>query len=175
MKLSPFAQVTAPIERPTYRYAVSDITPAATATDVLVLSGSASKRAVRVHKIHISGSAGAHSLYELEIIKRTAANTAGTATNPTPAKMDSSSPAATATLFLYTANPSALGAGTPVASRILWLTNHTSPSTPVDVGTFNIPVILRSPLESLAINFRGGAVPAGVSLHFEIEWSEDGE
>jgi hypothetical protein len=175
MKLSSFVQVTAPIERLTYRYAVSDITPVATATDVLVLSGSSSKRVVRVHKIHVSGSAGAHSLYELELIKRTAANTGGTATNPTPAKMDSSSPAATATLSLYSANPSALGAGVAASSRILWLTNHTSPSAPVAVESFNAPVILRGPLESLAINFRGGAVPAGASLHFEIEWSEDGE
>jgi hypothetical protein len=175
MKLSTFAQVTAHIERPTYRYAVSDVSPAATATDVLVLSGSASKRAVRIHKVRVLGSANAHSLYEFEVLKRTAANTAGTATNPTPAKMDSLTSAATATLALYSANPSALGAGVVIASRSLWLPNHSSVSISAEPEVIAAPVILRGPLESLAINFRGGAVPAGASLHFEIEWSEDGE
>ena len=92
--------------RATYHYVAQDITPVATSTDVVVLSGSASK-VIRVTKVSIVGTATAASIYDHYLIKRTAANTGGTSTSPTPAKSDSNDPSASATLKLYSANPSA--------------------------------------------------------------------
>ena len=63
--------------RSTFHYVAQDVTPVATATDVVVLSGSASK-VIRVTKVSIVGTATAASIYDHYVIKRTTANTGGT-------------------------------------------------------------------------------------------------
>lgn len=164
--------------RATYHYVAQDVTPVATATDVVVLSGSASK-VIRVTKVSIVGTATAASIYDHYVIKRTTANTAGTSTTPTAAQSDSSDPAQSATLRLYTANPSALGTGVSVEANKTYLAAGSTPGAaalPVvyTFGTRNEKaVVLRGTSESLAINFGGQAVPAGASLYLSIEWTED--
>jgi hypothetical protein len=160
--------------RPTYRYTAVDVTPVATATDVLVLSGSSSK-VIRISRISVMGGATATSIYDLYLYKRSAANTGGTLTNPVPTNADSTDAAATGVLSLYTANPSALGAGIVLdASKIfLGTAALTSPTT---VFTWGVrgdkqPIIRAG--ESLSFNFAGAAVPTGSSLYLTIEWTED--
>lgn len=164
--------------RATYHYVAQDITPVATATDVLTISGSASK-VIRITKISIVGTATAASIYDHYIVKRTAANTGGTSTSPTPAKSDSNDPTAAATLRLYTANPSALGSGISVEANKTYLTASSSPGAaalPV-VYTFgnrnDKAIVLRGTGESLAFNFAGQAVPSGANIYMNIEWTED--
>ena len=164
--------------RATFHYVAQDVTPVATATDVLVLSGSASK-VIRVTKVSLVGTATAASIYDHYVIKRTAANTGGTSTSVTAAKSDSSDDAQTATLKLYTANPSGLGTGISVEANKTYLSASATPGAaalPIvyTFGTRNDKaIVLRGASESLAINFGGQAVPAGASLYLNIEWTED--
>ena len=164
--------------KPTFRYTAVDITPVATATDVLVLKGSATK-VIRVTRVAILGSATAASIYDLYLTKRTTANTGGTSTAPTPSKSDSLDADATATLALYTANPSALGTGVILEANKVYLPNN---ATPAGAGTErqfmfgnrnDKAPVLRGVAESIAFNFAGAAVPAGTSLYMLIEWTED--
>lgn len=164
--------------RATFRYVAQDITPVATATDVLVLSGSATK-VIRVTKVSVVGTATAASIYDNYIIKRTAANTGGTSTSVTPAQSDSADAAATATLRLYTANPSALGTGIAVEGAKTYLSAGATPGAAAlpHVYTFGTrndkAIVLRGTGESLAFNFGGQAVPSGANLYLSIEWTED--
>jgi hypothetical protein len=164
--------------RPTYRYTAVDLTPVATATDVLVLKGSATK-IIRVTRAGILGSATAASIYDLYLTKRTAANTGGTSTAVTPTPSDTTDPAATAVLSLYTANPSALGAGITLEATKVYLPNNAVPAASGTERQFTFGTrgdkapILRGVNESVAFNFAGAAVPAGASLYLIIEWTED--
>ena len=164
--------------KPTFRYTAVDITPVATATDVLVLKGSATKT-IRVTRAGILGTATAAAIYDLYLTKRTAVNTGGTSTAPTPSQSDSSDAAATATLALYTANPSALGTGVTLEASKVYLP---AGATPAGAGTqreFTFgnrndkAPVLRGVAESITFNFAGAAVPAGASLYLIIEWTED--
>ena len=164
--------------RSTFRYVAADVSPAATATDVLVLSGSSSK-VIRVTKVSINGTATAASIYDHYVIKRTAANTGGTATTKTAAQSDSTDAAQTATLSLYSANPSALGAGIALEGNKTYLAASSTPGAAAlpfvyTYGNRNDKaIVLRGTAESLAINFGGQAVPAGANLYINIEWTED--
>jgi hypothetical protein len=161
--------------KPTFRYTAVDITPVATATDVLVLKGSATK-VIRVTKITIMGSATASAIYDVYLVKRTAANTGGTSTAPTATAADTNDGTASATLALYTANPSALGTGTNMeaAKTYLGTAAITSPQINFIWGNRNDKApVLRGTSEALAINFAGAAVPTGASLYLSVEWTED--
>ena len=164
--------------RSTFHYVAQDITPVATATDVLVLTGSASK-VIRVTKVSLVGTATAASIYDHYVIKRTAANTGGTSTAKTAAQSDSADSAQTATLSLYTANPASLGTGIAVEANKTYLSASATPGAaalPIvyTFGTRNDKaIVLRGTSESLAINFGGQAVPSGASLYLNIEWTED--
>ena len=164
--------------KPTFRYTAVDITPVATATDVLALKGSATK-VIRVTRAAILGSATAASIYDLYLTKRTTANTGGTSTAPTPSKSDSLDADATATLALYTANPSALGTGKILEANKVYLPNN---ATPAGAGTErqfmfgnrnDKAPVLRGVDEAIVFNFAGAAVPTGASLYMVIEWTED--
>lgn len=163
---------------PTYAYRAADITPAATPTDVLALVGAAGK-CIRITKIGISGSATAAALLDIYISKRTAVNTGGTSTNPTATKYDSLDPAPAATLVLYTANPSALGAGTGLEGDKIYLPAQATPASEpthwmVDyTGSEAKCPMLRNASESISINFAGATLPAGTSLYLYIEWTEE--
>lgn len=162
----------------TYHYRVADFTPVATATDVLVLTGSATKT-IRVTKVTISGDATANAIFDVYLTKRTTADTGGTFTNPTPTPSDTADGAATGTLYLYTANPSALGTGSALEGDHILLVNATAPTAQTQRlqytwGTRNDkPPVLRGVAQSLTVNLSGNAVPAGTSLYISIEWTEE--
>jgi len=163
---------------PTYAYRAADITPVATATDVLALVGAAGK-CIRITKIGISGSATAAALLDIYITKRTASNTGGTSTSPIATKYDSLDPTASATLMLYTANASALGAGTGLEGDKIFLPAQATPASEpshwmVDYTGIEAKCpMLRNVNESISINLAGQALPLGTSLYFYIEWTEE--
>lgn len=167
-------QVTTEGAAPTYGVAGVAITPAANPTDVVVLSGSATKT-IRVKNITVSGFATTAGSMDVSIVKRTAANTGGTATNPTIGLFDSGDGTASATISQYSANPTALGAGVSIDNKKLNL------GLAGAAGNVNFeycnrndkPIILRGAAQSLAINLNGQAVPAGGALSYSIEWEED--
>ena len=162
----------------TYCYVAQDVTPVATATDVLTISG-ANGRQINIHAISVVGTATAASIYDFYLVKRTAANTGGTATNPTGTTLDSYDAAHTARLSLYSANPASLGTGTVIKANKLYLAAGSTPGaaalpTVYNFGDFGAkPVILRNASESLCFNFNGQAVPAGAQLYLQVEWTED--
>lgn len=161
-----------------YVYQSGSVTPAATATDVVVLKGATGK-VIRVTSITVTGTATAAANLAVYAYKRTEANTGGTATQPTPTKMDSADAAASAVVDLYSANPSALGAGGVVAADLVQLPAATSPafgavSWVETFGTRNArALVLRGAAEALAINLNGASLPAGTALMVRIEWTEE--
>jgi hypothetical protein len=161
----------------TYRYESVANVPAATPTDVLVLQGSATKT-LKVKRVVLSGESTAAAQMTVSLIRRSAADTAGTSTSPTPAKADNSDAAPTGVIKLYTANPTGLGAAVAtIVSRRLGL-NPTGglPAAPVEMS-FGVrndePIVLRGAADFLAINLGGAAVPAGGKIDIAIEWTEE--
>lgn len=162
----------------TYNVTVNDVTPAALATDVLTLSGSATKT-ISITRIKITADASGACEVDFYAYKRIAPNTGGTVTHPAIVKYDSLNSAPTAVVNLYSANPLVLGAGTlfagsqfivPGTSGNTWL-----PVVPVivDYGTRNNQaIVLRGVNESIAISLNGNTVPAGLGLYITIEWTE---
>lgn len=160
----------------TYRYASLGNTPAATPTDILTLAGSATKT-VRVKTVKVSGLATTAGQMPVALVRRSAANTAGTLTNPAAVKHDINDAAATAVVALYTANATGLGTAVGnVGAKRLFLNLSTGQEDQA-VWDFSTrqdkALVLRGVSDILAINLGGAAVPAGGVLDFEIEWEED--
>lgn len=162
----------------TYSVCVADVAPAALATDVLVLTGSATKK-VSINRVQITADATAASVIDFYVFKRSAANTGGTSTAPALVKHDSTNPAATAVATLYSANPSALGAGLLIRADHYALPAALTtgyPGTPW-VEDFGIrkdqPIVLNGVAESIAISLNGQTIPAGMDMYITIEWTEE--
>ena len=162
----------------TYTACGSQIAGAAAMTDVCTITGSATKT-IKVTRFSVSGIATAANQAVVLVIKRSAANTAGTSTTQTNVPHISTNPAATATVRTYTANPT-LGTtvGNVRARRIALLAvASASVGGPTDMLSGVLPgcqvLTLIGTAEVLAVNFNGATI-AGNSLSFEIEWTEEG-
>lgn len=157
------------------RYAYSAnaaaITTAATATDVVTLTGSATKT-VRVHRVVVNGIATAATAVQVGLVKRSTANTGGTSAGLTEVPLNSQGPAASATGLSYTANPTpGTSVGTVALRRVLFGTSATeAPATVFDFGDW--PVELRGTGEVLAVNL-GGVTVTGGSLNADLFWTEE--
>lgn len=163
-----------------YRYTANGYTAYTTPTDLFCLSGSASKT-VYVTMFGQAGNATAATLETTYFIKRSAANTGGTSTTPTPVSIDSTNAAATAVMTVYTAAPSL---GTAVGTLAIVTFNFaalTAPGTFSNIYTFATteglntyqqPITLRGTSESLCANFNGAAWPLGGTDLITVEWTE---
>lgn len=160
----------------TYSAATLNLTPATLATDVLTLFGSATK-AIKILRIGISGVQTNAGQVTAQLIKRSATNTGGTSSAPTPTPHDSADAVATATVKAYTANPTALGTavGTIRTARLGLPSVTSATSSSFIEWTFgDIPeksIILRGIAEGIAINL-GGVTLTGGSLDVYITWAE---
>ncbi|MFA6875729.1 MAG: hypothetical protein WCQ87_03750 [Parabacteroides sp.] len=156
-------------------YGVSGVanTPAATPTDIVTLYGSATKT-VKIKRVTVSGQATTAGSMPVSLVKRTAVNTTGTSSAPSIAKFDSTDGAATATPLLYTANPSALGAGVMVASQTLNMGVAGAADTVYfDFSNRNDKAIyLHGVAEGLAINLNGATVPTAGTFGYTVEFEE---
>jgi hypothetical protein len=164
--------VTAEGYKANYGSAVVRATPAATTTDIITLVGSATKT-VMVKRVIVSGLATTAGSMDVSLVKRTVANTSGTATQPDIAKYDSSDPAPSAVVNLYTANPTV---GTGIALKNQSLNFGVDGATGQALFEFSTrndkPLVLRGIAQCLAINLNGQAVPSGGKLSASIEWEE---
>lgn len=162
-------------ERATYSFAIIGFIPAATPTDIFTVVGNATT-VVRISRIQITGVATAASEMDVQLVKRTAANSGGTATQPAICLHDSGEAAPQAVLNQYGANPAGLGAGIAFRAQKLALPAPGGTAQPVvwefPAGRNGREVFLRGAVQALAINMNGGTVPAGCSLDIEIEWTE---
>jgi hypothetical protein len=162
-----------------YSAVLADFTPAATATDFLILQGVAGKK-VTLTKIRASGTATASSSVNLYFYKRTTLNTGGTKATLTACQHDSLDPAPSATASSYSVNPSGLGSGNLFRSDHLGLPAPSSNTVSGQTEAWDFanrtvkPIVLNGANESIAVNFGGNAVPAGMNLHVTLEWTEEG-
>lgn len=161
----------------TYSAAISGFTPAATATDFFMIIGSGTKT-VRVTRIELSGVASLPSNVTVLLIKRISANSGGTAATVTPAQHDSNDSAPTAVVSSYSANPTTGSSGGLVRAATLDLgdTSNTALSEVVawDFSTRNSEgLVLRGVGQAYVLNFNGAAVPGGMSITIDVEWTEE--
>jgi hypothetical protein len=149
------------------------VAPAATATDIFQIIGSASKT-VEITKILVSGTQTTGGMVDLYAIKRSTANTGGTSSATTNVPMNSGDAAATAVGAIYTANPST---GTPVGNIFIEslplasVTGTTNNILEIAFGERAKPVQLVGVAQALALNLNGVTVTGG-SIKVTVEWTE---
>jgi hypothetical protein len=161
----------------TYSAATVAYAPYATPQDIVGIVGSASKR-VRVLRFAVSGRATAANQLDVQLVKRSTADTGGTPTALVAVSHDSNDAAATAAVTSYGAAPTA---GTLVgairAQQInLSAAGSGGAAVPVefDFGTVNDKsIVLNAAAEGLYLNLNGAAMPAGTVLNVFVEWSEE--
>lgn len=156
------------------------IVPAASATDVACITGSAT-RVVRVQTVRVSGTAGTLVTLPILLYKHTVANTGGTAATttalPVPNALDSGSPAATATTTAYTANPTIDASAIPVSAIVASF--NTTAALVTGVGavwewkerTYMQAPVLRGTAQQLCVNLGGISVSSGL-LAVAFAWTE---
>lgn len=173
------------VPKVTYSAGFTGLVPAASATDVVCIAGSASK-VVKVTKIVLSGTAGTLVAVPILLTKKATADSGGTAASTTanPAntitKLDSGFATATAVPISYTANPTINDAGTIMrASSQTFPTTGTTISPPPLVFNFldgisnlNSPLVLRGAAQQACLNFSAVSISSGV-LNGYLEWTEE--
>jgi hypothetical protein len=156
------------------------IAPAASATDVACITGSATK-ITRVQRISVSGTAGTLVTLPVIIFKHSVANTGGTAAAttalPVPIPLDSTFAAATATTTAYTANPTVDATAVQLDARTVSF-NTTSalangPTALFDWGnrSFAAAPTLRGVAQQVCVNFGGISVSSGLAA-ISFYWTE---
>lgn len=163
-----------------YAAAGFGIVPAANATDVACITGSATK-VIRLQWVKVSGTAGTLVTLPVLVNKHTVANTGGTPATttalPTPMKLDSNSGSATATTTAYTANPTVDSSATQMDMQTVSF-NTTSALVSGPAAFFdyrNHPYMMAPTLRGVAqqycVNFGGISVSSGL-IAVSFGWSE---
>lgn len=158
-----------------YAATVAALAPAASATDLVTITGVANSQ-VRVRKMYCTGISTANATALLKVIKRSTANSAGTATTPTKVPLNSAyGVAASAVVRAYTANPTVGTAIGDIALGELTTGPRASATLVPNTVVFdfsNQNVILNSASEVLAINGNGASFTSGAALDCGVEWQE---
>ncbi|MEI6439061.1 MAG: hypothetical protein WCO83_02540 [Alphaproteobacteria bacterium] len=164
-------------ERCTYSLGLLNVATAASPTDVILIQGSASKL-IRLRSIVINcATSGSNSTAPVKITRRSTANTGGTFAAQTVGKHDTSDPAPTAGVSLYSANPT--GLGTVVAD--IHAGRVTCPSSAVNLDRLAFQyawqndkaIVLNGVNDWIAINFGGSAIGGTPTFDFDLMWSEE--
>lgn len=158
----------------TYSASVAGLVTALVATDIFTITGSASKT-VKITQIQVAAT-GNNNNVDLDLIKRSAANTGGTSTSRTAVPHDSTDAAATATVLAYTVNPTL---GTPVGTvRATNFATASAISPQADRVVFDFgasiskPIVLRGTSQVLAVNLNGNTI-AAPAVDISVEWTEE--
>lgn len=160
----------------TYSASAVGFVPPAAATDVFSITGSGTKT-IRVTRLEIDGTttSGSGISLNLQLVKRSTANSGGTSSSVTAASHDSANAAATATVLSYTANPT-LGTlvGVVRTARFSFVTVGTDTlGEDWDFGTRpSQAIVLRGTSQVLAVNF-GGVTITGPVVDITVEWTEE--
>jgi hypothetical protein len=141
---------------------------AASATDIVALQNPAANTTTILRVVHIEIShLLASTILQAYVILRGNLNTGGTFSTPSPQAHDQNDGGTQATTRVYTANPSALGAGNAVGA----VTLNTGSPFAWDFGSRGKPLILRAGQACcLFLNGTNGASSAGVL--FNIRYNE---
>lgn len=173
---------TAPAKFQTYYAAYTAITTAASLTDFFTITGSATKTIYITH-VACSGVSTASGTSALALVKRSTADSGGTALTPSATvggqlvPLDVNNVAATATVVAYSANPTT---GTAVGivrsgklnTSVAATANGASPLV-FDFSTINNQaLVLRGTGAVAAMSGLGTALVAGAVLSCEVSWIE---
>lgn len=166
----------------TYHAGVAGFTPAASATDFMTLTGSATN-VVRVKEVECTGISTANGNIAVRLVRRTTANTGGTLVAMPAYTSDTADAAASATAGYYTANAATLG--TLVANSMFRIgllstvvaasaTVETTPMFGWQFGQYqnDKEITLRGVAQVLALNANATSFPAGAAISCDIEWTE---
>lgn len=168
-------------EIPTYFGASVTYSATAAATDIFVITGSAT-RLVRVQRLVFSGTQTVSgNVGTVAITKHSIANTGGTAASITAVSVDSTQIPASAVLKNYTVNPTVDASALIVwQPRVLIAAPATADVSGV-IFDFDFtkllngkPLTLRGIAQELAISLGGGTLPTGLaSLQVSCIWTEE--
>ena len=172
------------VPRNTYSAVALALPPAASATDIACIAGSAT-RTVYIDSIEISGTAGTLVTAPVTLLRRVAVDTGGTAATTTAnwantiSRNDSSFPAATATLISYSANPT-INDTSPTFIESNYVTFPTTAAGTVIVPTkwmwpntsFSQRPTLRGAAQQICVNLNAVSITTGL-LHINIQWTEE--
>ena len=166
--------------RQTFSIQFADVTPVATATDIITITGQTGK-VIRINKLEVSGDATGVSVVDFYFYKRFAANTGGIVfvATATSASTCIATESTYASIKLYSANPSALGYGQLIKANhyaLLAAISTGYPGAPwvEEFGTRNDQkLVLRGPAESLSFNLNGATLPAGLNVYVAITCTEE--
>lgn len=171
-----FSPLTTVLTAPAYMAAAKGLVPAASPTNVCTITGSSTKT-IRVYKIVVDGTQTTAGTIIMRLIKQSAADSGGAATNPAGVPLDSTQAAATATIAAYTGNPTpgasvgdiaAVNVFIPAPATVL------SEGVPVEGVQFDFsqaPVVIRGTAEVLAIHLNGTTLTGG-NLNISILYTE---
>lgn len=165
--------------RASFATSIIGLAPAATPTDIFTMKGVAGK-IIQLRRLVLSGLSTTAGQMVVSLLKRTVANTGGTATAPAnPAPSDAANDGASSVIMAqYSVNPTALGAGVILRQRRLFfqLAGGGTPDRIAwdfgDISRGTKSLRLNGASEWFAINMNGGAVPAGGIIDIEVEWTE---
>ena len=148
------------------------IVPAASATDVVEVIGSATTT-VEITRMTIGGVQTTAGQVLVNLLRRSTADTVGTQTAQTIVPHQATDAAATAVIKAYTANPTTGTLVGNVRSRRLPIGAATSliPATVYEFGENTKPLFLAGVAQTLCINLNGATVTGG-TLDVEIEFTE---
>jgi hypothetical protein len=164
----------------TYSASATNFVPAASATDVFTITGSATKT-IKIIDFGFSSTttAGSGIALGISFIKRSTANTGGTSVVATNVPYDSNNAAATAVVRHYTANPTlGTSVGTVRTRRIIVPAagsngSGTAGGSEEEFGSRpGQPIILRGVTQQFCINLNGTSITGPVSAAF-VEWIEE--
>ena len=170
---------------PAYWVFYTALTPATSATDLVVLTGSATKT-VRVLRWVCWGTATAAGNTVVTANVHNVADTGGTpVTAAKYSQLDQADAAPTATWAAYSANPTiptqtagALGSVTVMPMPLyITVTGATPASITVtydSTASEAKPVVLRGVAQQFALNLGGVTQPSGTSLNCGVGWTEFG-
>jgi hypothetical protein len=175
---------SAVVTRTTYSAVALALPPAASATDIACITGSATK-IVNVSNIYITGSAGTLVNAPFTILRRVIADTGGTPATTTAnwantiAKHDTLNATPTATLISYSANPT-INDSSPTYLRSAYATVPTTSATTLspiiawhwESTEFEQRPILRGVAQQICINLNAVSISSGL-LHLSITWTEE--
>jgi hypothetical protein len=180
---SSFAQVPSasapPFQPSTFSAAATFAAPQTGAGDLFCIVGSAT-RLIKVKQFNVSGTNSTAQTSLFNLVKRSTANTGGTATAPAAGALDSTQTftSATATLAAYTAVPTPGTLAGTMGSRLLGQVAATVGAIldrllwRWEPGALYSDVRLRGVAQSLCLNAPNAFTTAGPSLTVEVIWTE---
>jgi hypothetical protein len=164
-------------QKATYRATATALVTVASATDVFLINGSASKT-VRVTRVAVSGSVATTASYiDISLIKRSTANSAGTSSATAVVPLDSGDAAGTAVVLQYTANPT-VGTAVGAVAAVRYFAPITATATVLTPAEFKFgddngrTLVLRGVAQGLAVSFNTGPALVG-TFDIMVEWTEE--